>query len=70
MNVKLVRDSGGEWEGLYINGVLAVEGHSLDAWQVVEALAGPGWQEIIDMDAANLGRLPIYHSALDGLDRV
>lgn len=28
----------GDWEGIYVNGELKAEGHSLDARQIIEAL--------------------------------
>lgn len=40
-DVVIVRDSAnGDWECLYINGRLAVEGHSLAAFQVAYVLVG------------------------------
>lgn len=40
-DVVIVRDSAnGDWECLYINGQLAIEGHSLSVFQVAYALVG------------------------------
>lgn len=38
MKINHVQSSDGDWEALYINGVLKVEGHSLDVYQVLNAL--------------------------------
>lgn len=37
-NIVHVSDVGGEWEGIYVDGTLVDEGHSLDPRQVLEAL--------------------------------
>lgn len=37
-DVLLVRADSGEWEGLYIDGKLLAEGHSLNLFDVLEAL--------------------------------
>lgn len=38
MKFTLVRPESGDWEALYINGKLTLEGHSLSAWQVLECI--------------------------------
>lgn len=38
MRVDYVQDHSGDWCGLYVNGELVDEGHSLDAWRVLTAI--------------------------------
>lgn len=38
MKITFVGDPGGDWEGLYIDGKLVIENHSLQWWQVLYAL--------------------------------
>jgi hypothetical protein len=53
------------WEGLYVNGRLVAEGHSLDAREALEAV---GWavesRELDEEWITERGHLP------DGIDRV
>lgn len=42
MHVTLVRGDGGDWEGLYRNGILSDQNHSLDLRAVLESLANQG----------------------------
>jgi hypothetical protein len=62
--VVLVEDPGGDWEGLYIDGKLAVDGHTLSASYVLHHLASSGAIEFdrFDCDQDWLygnGRLPL-----------
>jgi hypothetical protein len=38
MRADYVQDQSGDWCGLYVNGELADEGHSLDPWRVLTAI--------------------------------
>ena len=38
MNIKLVKSEDGDWEAIYVDGVLAVENHSLRTTDVLEAV--------------------------------
>lgn len=38
MTVHIVSSPSGDWEGLYLDGRLVVEGHSLSWWQVLSAI--------------------------------
>lgn len=61
--ITLARDSGGDWEGLYIDGRLVHEAHSLDASTMLDLLAeagviGPARVAYdVDLDP-NVGRFP------------
>lgn len=51
--ITLVRDEGGDWIGLYIDGKLAMENHSLNENDMLRAL-GIGYQSYeIDMSAGD-----------------
>lgn len=38
MQIVIVGSPDGDWEGLYLNGRLVFEGHSITWWQMLEAL--------------------------------
>lgn len=56
--IKLVRDSSGDWIGIYIDGKLVDEGHSLPEERMLDALSVEYTSEELDMEANDLGRLP------------
>ncbi len=59
MTIQLV--SGGDWQGLYIDGVLKVQNHSLYACDVLDALEGILKVQYIEADEdwmAKVGQLP------------
>lgn len=39
IELKIVTSESGDWEALYMNDLLIAEGHSLDAYHVLKALA-------------------------------
>lgn len=39
VKVTLVSDEGGDWEGLYVDGELLTENHSLSAWHILSELS-------------------------------
>ena len=51
MKAILVNCDSGDWEGLYIDGTLVAEGHSLSAYQVLEALGGEYKPKCIEVKA-------------------
>lgn len=59
MTITFVSHAGGDWEGLYVDGQLVAEGHTLKWWDVLRALS-------IDYNTINadeewmydVGRLP------------
>jgi hypothetical protein len=57
--IEIVSSSDGDWEGLYLNGELKAEGHSLNLWDVFEAIGlAAGFREV-DSDWLNdRGNLP------------
>jgi len=53
--IDIVAAEDGDWEGLYIDGKLAAEGHSLDTRRVVEALGFTvGWRSVDMRNGSNL----------------
>lgn len=55
----LVDDEGGDWTGLYINGRLVHEGHSISGKQMLEILGIPFDNfEVPYEDMERMGRLP------------
>lgn len=61
MKIVRVTAEGGDWEGLYVDGVLKAEEHSLTSWHVLEAL-GLEYEDIEVGDPLlvwTLGRLPL-----------
>lgn len=40
--VAFVKDEGGDWIAMYINGELVDEGHSLDSWHILTPLVARG----------------------------
>lgn len=66
MNVTLVRDEGGDWIGLYVDGVLKAEGHSLNEHEV---LLSVGVQhDTVWRDMSRGDRLPYKLSDLGDQD--
>lgn len=67
MKFTLVRPESGDWEALYINGKLVLEGHNLSAWQVLECIEVALVCEIenveIDDEVAEMG-MPVLLSKL------
>lgn len=57
----LVHDASGDWVGLYVDGVLKLEGHSLEPWQLIELFTGrrPG-SISVDLMARDMTSLPHY----------
>jgi hypothetical protein len=55
---KVIRVWGEDWEGLYIDGKLAVEGHSLQVYQVLDALAVSYLIQQVEMDSYEFSTLP------------
>jgi hypothetical protein len=55
---RAVRVWGGDWEGLYIDGKLAAEGHSLAVYQVLEALGVSYRFQEVEMDPYEFSSLP------------
>lgn len=53
----LVNNDEGDWEGLYRDGFLIREGHSLSAHHVLEAI-GLKFENIYNVDLSELGCLP------------
>jgi hypothetical protein len=66
MNVSYITDASGDWCGLYINGELVDEGHSLDPWRVLTAVQkhqhGVAIKELhhheVDLEKLDLTRCP------------
>lgn len=59
-HVVLVSSVEGDWIGLYVNGRLAAEGHSLSERHVLEALGHKVESRQLDMEQADMTRLPEY----------
>lgn len=60
--IDIVMSDDGDWEGMYVDGVLKCEDHSLDAQQVLYALGLEfHWKETFIRDG---GRLPHNFSDL------
>lgn len=57
--VLIVCAEAGDWEGLYIDGELVKEGHSLTVCEVLEALGIEHESFSIEMDAYGLSNLPL-----------
>lgn len=57
-NVRLVKDIYGDWVGIYVNGELKNENHSLDESQVLQAL-GLSFDELsLPLEEMGLYQLP------------
>lgn len=66
MNAAIVMSESGDWEGLYIDGFLVLEGHSLSARQVLEAMKIPTtWRSAPSDYFDNNSRLPERLKDLD-----
>lgn len=57
MDVVLMQSEEGDWQGLYINGELEVEDHSLSPSQVLDALGIP--HTAVSKDLSDTGRCPL-----------
>lgn len=57
MSVHFVSDVGGDWKGVYVDGVLVAEGHSLREEEVLDAL-DIDYTETHDWNGEDYGRLP------------
>lgn len=54
-SITVVRDESGDWEGVYMNGQLLEEGHSIDGCQMLDALGiSYGFRESSLGDAGSL----------------
>jgi hypothetical protein len=66
IKVRLVEVYADDWQGLYANGKLILQGHSLRPSEILEWLAGYGPLEVVSYDVRpandewlnDLGRLP------------
>lgn len=64
MKINHVISTDGDWEALYIDGVLKEEGHSLDVWHVLNAIGLEFTQHTIDFDSLGYGTLPLLFKEL------
>lgn len=63
MNILHIRSDQGDWEGLYVNGILVLEGHSLATADVLKAVGLHQQYESREIPMEG-GRLPYRASEL------
>ena len=72
--VTLVKSEDGEWEGLYFNGELWDQNHSIslaDALAAICSAAGFHFTERwVEMDPYNFNHLPTYEGDIDELEKL
>lgn len=64
MKVTLISSDDGDWEGIYVDGVLKHEGHNLEPSDILQALGVEFKREIVRMDAYEFKVLPFYEGDL------
>lgn len=64
MDVTIIQSTDGDWVGIYVNGELKAEGHSLAEVTLLKAVGiDAKWREV-DFEGANLDRCPANLSRL------
>lgn len=64
LNIDIVTSEEGDWEALYINGRLAVQGHTLAPTEILSALGFVHTLLIVDMHTNELTRFPEHFEDL------
>ena len=58
MKINYVMSEDGDWEGLYVNGKLKCEGHSLPIWDIMNALGLKYEHKVVDFEEYDISSLP------------
>lgn len=69
MNITLISSDDGDWEGIYVDGVLQAEGHSLSPSQVFEALGLGLDKQEINFEELGITSCPYKLEELEAADK-
>lgn len=59
MKINLVQSTDGDWEGIYVDGILKEEGHSLSPWHILKALGLDFSHHDVDFESCGISSLPM-----------